>query len=266
MDKPKDRQFVDALARGIAVLECLSRAQRPLGNGEIARLVGLQPSSVSRLSYTLTELGYIRRSISGRTYELTPKNLALGYPILAGMSLLARARPYLKSISEETGETVALAIMDALHISFIEVMPGTNLLAVRLATGGRLRAGVSAAGVALTAALAERERWSMINRLKADMELRNEDFNAFERALNDCFKTGYATVRNLWQEGVGGISVPLTWQGKTAALTIPISTGSISKQRMRSELVPVLINAAQEIGLAPVGAQADLSASVDREL
>lgn len=266
MNKPKDRQFVDALARGIAILECLSRAQRPLGNGEISRLVGLQPSSVSRLTYTLTELGYIRRSISGRTYELTPKNLTLGYPILSGMSLLERTRPYLKRISDETGETVALAVMDGLHISFVEVLPGTNLLAVRLATGGRLRAGVSAAGVALTAALPERERWSMLNRLSTEMEQRGDDFSAFERALKECFKTGYATVRNLWQEGVGGISVPLTWQGKAAALTIPISTGSISKQRMRNELVPILFNAAQEIGLAPVGAQSELGAGVDGEL
>lgn len=259
MSEPKDRQFVDALARGFAVLECLSRAQHPLGNGEISRLVGLPPSSVSRLTYTLTELGYIRRSSSERTYELTPKNLTLGYPILAGMSLLDRARPYLKSISEDTGETVALAVRDSLHISFVEVMPGTNLLAVRLATGGRLRMGVSAAGVAITAALSERKRWSILNRLGADMERRGESFEAFERALKECDKTGYAMIRNLWQEGVGGVSVPLLWQGSVAALTIPISTGSFSKQRMRNELVPILLKAAQEIGMAPVGRAAGSS-------
>src|SRR5690554_4061151 len=106
MSEPKDRQFVDALARGFAVMECLSRAQRPLGNGEIARIVGLPPSTISRLTYTLTELGYVRRSSLERTYELTPKNLTLGYSVLSGMSLLDRVRPYLRSISDKTGETV----------------------------------------------------------------------------------------------------------------------------------------------------------------
>lgn len=252
MPPSKDRQFVDALARGFAVLECLSRAPRPLGNGEISRIVNLPPSTVSRLTYTLTELGYIRRSPLERTYELTPKNLTLGYPVLAGMSLLDRARPHLKSISEQTGETVALAVRDSLHISFVEVMPGTNLLSVRLVTGGRLRMGVSAAGVAITAALPERKRWSILSRLNADMAQRNESFSAFERALNECKKNGYALVRNLWQEGVGGIAAPVSWQGSLAALTIPIATGSISKQRMRSELAPILVKAAQEIGTAPV--------------
>lgn len=253
MSEARDRQFVDAVARVFAVLECMSRNPRPMGNGEIARSVKLPPSSISRLLYTLCELGYVRRSSSGRTYELTPKNLTLGYPVLAGMSLLDRARPYLKSISESTGETVALAVRDSLHTSFVEVMPGTNLLAVRLATGGRLRMSVSAAGVAMAAALPERKRWSVLNRLKADMQQRDENPEAFERALADCIRMGYATVRNLWQDGVGGVSVPLLWQSQLAALTMPIATGSISRQRVKDELAPVLLRAAQEIGLAPVG-------------
>lgn len=252
MSEPKDRQFVDALARGFAVMECLSRAQRPLGNGEIARIVGLPPSTISRLTYTLTELGYVRRSSLERTYELTPKNLTLGYSVLSGMSLLDRVRPYLRSISDKTGETVALAVRDSLHISFVEVIPGTNLLSVRLATGGRLRIGVSAAGVALTAALSKRKRWSLLNRLKAEMEQRNEDHDAFVKAVDDCGSAGYAIVRNLWQEGVGGVSTPLIWRGQLAALTIPVSTGSMNEQHMRNELGPIILNAAREIGDAPV--------------
>lgn len=254
MSEPKDRQFVDALARGLAILECLSRSQQPLGNGEIARIVGLPPSSISRLTYTLTELGYIRRTSSERKYELTPKNLALGYPVLAGMSLLERARPVMQSLSEKTGETVALAVRDDLYISFVEVVQGTNLLAVRLVAGGRLRMGVSAAGVAIVAALSEHKRWSLLNRIGTDMEERGENFSAFQRALAECAKTGCAVTRNLWRDGVSGLSVPLFWQGNLAALTIPMSTGSISKQRMRSELAPVLVDAAREIGIAPIGA------------
>ena len=53
----KDRQFVDALARGLAILECLSRAEKPLGNGDLARLITLPPSTVSRIPHTLTKLG-----------------------------------------------------------------------------------------------------------------------------------------------------------------------------------------------------------------
>src|SRR5690606_8209532 len=148
-----DRQFVDALARGLGLLESLSRAQRPLSNGELSKATQLAPSTVSRLTHTLTALGYTRLAPGGRAYELTPKNLALGYPILAGMSLIERARPLLKHLAEMTGETAALAVRDGLHITFVEVVPGTNMVAVRLAMGGRLPIAVSAAGIALMVAL-----------------------------------------------------------------------------------------------------------------
>ncbi|MEP4420199.1 MAG: helix-turn-helix domain-containing protein [Nitratireductor sp.] len=89
----KDRQFVEALARGLAVLESLSRAQMPLTNGDLAKMTGLAPSTVSRLTHTLSVMGYVRLSRPNRAYELTPKNLTLGYPVLAGMRLLEQARP-----------------------------------------------------------------------------------------------------------------------------------------------------------------------------
>ena len=43
-----DRQFVDALARGLAILECLSRSHQPIGNRAISDAVGLAPSTVSQ--------------------------------------------------------------------------------------------------------------------------------------------------------------------------------------------------------------------------
>lgn len=254
MTLPKDRQFVDALSRGLAVLECLSRAQRPLGNGEISRQLGLPPSTVSRLTYTLTELGYLRRSPIERTYKLTPKNLSLGYPLLSSTSLLDYVRPYVRYIHKKTEETVALAVLDGLYVSFVDVMHGTKPSAVRLAPGGRLRIPVSAAGVAITAALPERQRWSILHRLQEEMELRHENFREFEKALNDCLRLGYASVRNAWQDGVGGLSVPLLYQGELAALTIPVATNETTQQYMREELLPLLVAAVQEIGVAPLGA------------
>ena len=76
---PKDRQFVTALARGLEVLRCF-RAENPiLGNQEIAQKTGLPKPTVSRLTFTLTELGYLRYSKNLRKYQLGTAVLALGY-------------------------------------------------------------------------------------------------------------------------------------------------------------------------------------------
>lgn len=236
----RDRQFVDALARGLAILEALSRAQKPLNNGDLARATGLAPSTVSRLTHTLTMLGYIRLSQGARAYELTPKNLTLGYPVLAGLTLLQRARPHLKLLAERTGETAAIAIRDGLHITFVEVVQGSNMVAVRLATGGRLPIGVSAAGVALLSALPEQERRMIAARVRSSITRHGGDAEAFKAQLAAACREGVALVRDAWRPGIGGIAVPIRTNGELAALTIPVATGSVSRQAMRETLAPAL--------------------------
>src|SRR5579862_9404082 len=58
--QPKaDRHFVTALARGLEVLACYRHGDRVLGNQELSQRCGLAKSTVSRLTHTLTQLGYL---------------------------------------------------------------------------------------------------------------------------------------------------------------------------------------------------------------
>ena len=59
-DYASDRRFVWALARGMEILRAFEPGRGPLGVGEIAALTGLPKPTVSRLTYTLAELGYLR--------------------------------------------------------------------------------------------------------------------------------------------------------------------------------------------------------------
>ncbi len=54
-----DRNYVTALARGLDVLSCFRSGEKLLGNQDIAKRCGLPKSTVSRLTYTLTTLGYL---------------------------------------------------------------------------------------------------------------------------------------------------------------------------------------------------------------
>lgn len=244
----RDRQYVESLARGLSILESLSRSQKPLGNGDLAKMTGLAASTISRLTHTLTVLGYIRLNRAYRGYELTPKNLTLGYPVLAEMRLLEQARPHLERLSRATGETTALAVRDKLHIIFVAVIEGENLVAVRLATGGRLRIPVSAAGAALVAALPEDERRMLLARVRADMTRNGQDAKPFLDSVAACRRDGAAIVRNKWRTGIGGISVPVLHNGEYAALTIPVATGSVTEETMRTTLADALKEVAGILG------------------
>ncbi|MDL2425343.1 helix-turn-helix domain-containing protein, partial [Pseudomonas sp. BAgro211] len=56
---PKDRKYVEALARGLDVLRAFTHGSVVLGNQEISRITGLPKATVSRMTYTLTQLGYL---------------------------------------------------------------------------------------------------------------------------------------------------------------------------------------------------------------
>ncbi|HEU0221229.1 MAG TPA: helix-turn-helix domain-containing protein, partial [Paracoccaceae bacterium] len=54
-----DRQFVVALARGLEVLGAFRMKDGALGNSEIAARTGMPAATVSRITPTLTRLGYL---------------------------------------------------------------------------------------------------------------------------------------------------------------------------------------------------------------
>ena len=66
----KDRLFVTALARGLAVLAAFRSGEPQLSNQDLASRTSLPKSTVSRLTYTLTQLGYLDQDASTGRYQL----------------------------------------------------------------------------------------------------------------------------------------------------------------------------------------------------
>lgn len=231
-----DRQFVTALARGLGVLAAFSTGGGSLTNGELARLTSLAPSTVSRLTHTLVRLGYLRLENQTQRYALTPKVLRLGYPVLAGTSLVERARPILKELSETTGETAALAIRDGLSVAYLDCVLGRNMLAVRMSVGSRLPLATSAAGLAILAAMGERERSGLVSRIRGEMARRDVDPAVFSQDLAAAQANPVALVRDRWQAGVGGVAMAIRDGQELGALVLPVATGAVTAAHMAGPL------------------------------
>ena len=75
-----DKQFATTLARGLDLLRCFSPQRPALSNGELSALTGLSRPTVSRFTYTLTKLGYLKQERRSGNYELGTAVVALGYP------------------------------------------------------------------------------------------------------------------------------------------------------------------------------------------
>ena len=116
-----DPGFATTLANGLGILEAFRNSTGPLSNSEIAQRTGLSRPTVSRLAYTLEELGYLRRDRNGR-YEPGVGILAIAYPLLAGLKLRQMARPLMREYATFAGGTVSIATPFGLDFIYLQTL------------------------------------------------------------------------------------------------------------------------------------------------
>ncbi|WP_338319795.1 helix-turn-helix domain-containing protein, partial [Bradyrhizobium ottawaense] len=101
-----DRNFVVALSRGLDVLRAFHPNDGLLGNQEIAARTNLPKPTVSRLTYTLTKLGYLAPVPRFEKYQLTPAAMSLGYAALANLGVRHLSEPFREDVMRATGGAV----------------------------------------------------------------------------------------------------------------------------------------------------------------
>jgi IclR family pca regulon transcriptional regulator len=157
-----------SVERGLAILSSFE-AERPLmGVSELARELDLNRSTAHRYISTLAHLGYLTQDPETRRYRLGPKVLDLGFAAINSMDVREIAAPYLRALSDETGCTVNLAILDGADVLYIErcrtARPGQREIDLNLHVGSRLPAYCTALGKAIVAFLPEAHIADIVDR------------------------------------------------------------------------------------------------------
>ena len=129
------------LSRGLDVLSCFRSGSRLLGNQDISERCRLPKSTVSRLTYTLTKLGYLHYVKESGKYRLGTATLALGSAVLGRFEVRDLARPLMQELADATGTSVALGARQRLSMVCIEVCKGNAVLSLNMEVGMRLPLG-----------------------------------------------------------------------------------------------------------------------------
>ena len=114
---------VAAVERALAVLDALAEGGGELGTNELARRTGINASTVSRLLATLAGSGLVEHVEETGRYRLGLRLVQLGNSVLSRLDLREVARPHLRALVEETGETATLSApgeQDAVTIDFVQ--------------------------------------------------------------------------------------------------------------------------------------------------
>ena len=148
----RDRRFATTLAKGLQILQAFSPSDRALGNRELARRTGMPPSTVARMTFTLTRMGFLQQLQPEESYCLGPAVMALGYTARARLSFLPTAEVLMQELADEVGALVALAMRDGDAAMLTRCWRPRNTPAIWLTEGHRLPLRRSSPGRAILAA------------------------------------------------------------------------------------------------------------------
>jgi len=249
-EETRDRQFVNALARGLELLRCFRAGDTELGNAELARRTGLPKPTVSRLTHTLTKLGYLAFSESRGTYRLAAGVLALGYALLSNLDVRQVARPYMQELSEYAQASVSIGARDRLSMVYIESVRSSANVTLRLDVGSRMPLATSAVGRALLCGLPQGERDYLLDHIR----LRDEENwprvkVGIEQAFRDYQERGFVVSAGDWQKDVHAVGVPL--MGADGERAMAFNCGGpaflLPRDRLVSDVGPRLVELVRKV-------------------
>ena len=158
---------VRVLSRGLTLIRAFCPRNRPMNNGELSQATGLTRPTVSRITATLTRLGYLDYLPDQARYRLGQAALALGFGALSGQDIRLRARERLQRFADREDLLVVLGTRDGMTMVCHEVCRGRGALTVRVAAGSRLMLPYSAMGRAWINSLPLSARLTLIEEIES---------------------------------------------------------------------------------------------------
>ena len=210
-DEPeKNRHFITSVSRAFDVLRAFRPGERFLGNQELSRRTGLPKSTVSRLTFTLTELGYLGYSKSMEKYSLGTAVLSLGHTFLGNMELRQIARPMMQELADHAHASVAFGARDRLEMVYVEnCRSSVTSFTLHLDVGSHIPITTTAMGRAYLCGLPDLEREHLLEQARKSSA---GDWPAvkagIEEAMREYQDKGFCLSVGDWQKDVNAVAVP----------------------------------------------------------
>lgn len=242
-----DRLFVTALARGLEVLAAFKAGDRALGNTELAQRCQLPKSTVSRLTYTLCQLGYLSQDEAGK-YHPAPAVLTLGFAALAGLDLRERAREPMRRLSQDTGLSVTLGVRQGTRVVYVETCRAPTRVGIRLEVGSSVPLATTAIGRALYVALPAAER-SVLDRQLA--EEYGPRWPALAQGLAEAQAAfpanGFCASYGEFEPDIHAVAVPIMGSAPAMAINCSGPAYRLSPARWAGEIAPQVVTLAAQL-------------------
>ncbi len=239
------RPGVQSLDRAFELLEAMADAGGIATLSELAKSTGLPMPTIHRIVQSLVAGGYVRKDVSHR-YALGPRLIRLGE--VAGLTLGARATPYLRRLAEQIGETANLAMLEGDSVVYVAQAPSPHAMRMFTEVGRHVLPHCTGVGKALLAELPVQHVIELIGRtgLPARTEHTLTDLDALLAELRRIREQGFAVDDGEQEVGVRCVAVAVTTGPARLAVSVSGPSGRLTLGRVH-EIAPVLRDVADRL-------------------
>jgi len=245
-----DRQFAATLARGLEILHCFTARDTQLGNAELSARTGMAKATISRFTYTLVRLGYLRINRMNNKYQLGSAVLSLGYPLLASLNIRQIARPFMKELADHVRGSVSLGMRDRLSVVYLESSRSTAPMSFPPDVGLSYPVARTAMGRAIIAASSREERTALLNEIKVRTP---DDWSAFqgriEQGIQDYQERGFCVSYGDLRREIHAVAVPMRpmADGEILVFNCGVSSFLLNEGQLKNDLGPRLVSMVRSI-------------------
>jgi DNA-binding IclR family transcriptional regulator len=237
-----------------------------LGNQEIAARTNLPKPTVSRLTYTLTKLGYLTQVPRFEKYQLTPAAMSLGYAALANLGVQHLSESFREDVMRATGGAVAVGARDRLSMIYFGQSRSGLALGVQLDVGSKVPIATTAMGRAYLWALPDDERTQLLRELREHYGSRWPRIReGIERAGELVAKRGFAISVGEWQDDIHAAGVAITLNDGTGpyAFNCGAPAFRFTEDRLLNDIGPRLVAMVRSIEAALGGSSTSHTKKAD---
>ena len=239
---------VASVARAATLLDLLAASPEGLGTNELARQLGVNPSNASRLLGTLRAAGLVDRAAADGPWRLGLHLVALADYALAALDVRELARPAMRQLAAETGETVTLSVSAGAESVTVEFVPGAGSVVSVAQLGRPSVAHATATGKVMLA-------FGDAPLPEGELEIYTERTITQSKELAAVVKKartlGYAEAIGEREDDLAALAVPIIGAGSRliAILGLQGPESRLTEKR-RAAVIPALIEAAADVATA----------------
>jgi DNA-binding IclR family transcriptional regulator len=241
---------IQSLDKAISILNCFSVEKHVLGVGDISKMTGYTPSTVSRLLSTLEKRGVLERAQGYGKYQLGYRIYQWGLLCQKQSNLATFARPVMEKLRDHCGEEVSLFVIADGHRTCLDHVPSKHGIAMVSPLGGKLPLHAGASGQVLLAFMPEEKRKSIVS--KENLECFTDktiiDPDALEEKLKQIRIKGYGISKEEREPGAFSIVAPIRDASEQVIASLGVA-GPLYRinDTVMEEYINAVLQAAEEI-------------------